>query len=170
VGTPASVRLNSRRTREEATTTKRADIAAVLAAILIASIILTIGRAALCADLSGRVLNSRGEAVSGVTVTVVNAKGDDAGKGVSDANGGYTISNLNPGTYKLNIVPGQWVMSYIGEKGLTVNWGLAPHSPPVAVATLGSAAESSGTAPSKISHGESRPDTAGAGRAKGTTD
>jgi carboxypeptidase family protein len=115
-------------------------------------------------------LNSRGEAVSGVTVSVVNAAADvDAGKGISDANGAYAISNLTPGTYKLGIVPGQWVMSYIPDKGLTVNWGLAPHSP-LAVATLGTAADSSGAAPSKISHEESRPDTAGSVRTKGTTD
>jgi len=116
-------------------------------------------------------LNSNGEAVSGVTVSVVNAAADvDAGKGISDANGAYAISNLTPGTYKLNIVPGQWVMSYIPDKGLTVNWGLAPHSPPVAVATLGTAPESAAAAPSKISHQESRPDTAGRGKAKGATD
>src|SRR5207253_10150681 len=116
-----------------------------IAAILIASISLISGRAASCADLVGRVLNSRGGAVSGITVTVVSAADVEAGKGTSDANGVYAISNLKPGTYKLNIVPGQWVMSYIGDKGLTVNWGLAPHSPPVAVATLGTAVDSSGT-------------------------
>ena len=116
-------------------------------------------------------MNSNGEAVSGVTVSVINVAADvEAGKTISDANGAYAISNLTPGTYKLNIVPGQWVMSYIPDKGLTVNWGLAPHSPPVAVATLGTAAESSAAAPSKVSHVELRPHTAGAGRAKGTTD
>ena len=157
-----------RQAREEATATT-ANIAAILIATITS--VLTIGQPPLCADLVGRVLNSSGEAVSGVTVSVVNAAADvDAGKDISDANGAYAISNLTPGTYKLNIVPGQWVMSYIPDKGLTVNWGLAPHSPPVAVATLGTAAESSGTEPSKISHQESRPDTAGSGRAKGTTD
>ena len=154
--------------REEATAT-RANIAAILIASIMT--VLTTGRPASCADLVGRVLNSRGAAVSGVTVSVVNAAADvDAGKGISDANGAYAISNLTPGTYKLGIVPGQWVMSYIPDKGLTVNWGLAPHSPPVAVATLGTAPESSSAAPSKISHQESRPNTAGSGRAKGTTD
>jgi hypothetical protein len=95
---------------------------------------------------------------------VVNAKDVDAGKAVSDATGAYAITNLTPGAYKLNIVPGQWVMSYVGDKGLTVNWGLAPHSPPVAVATLGTAADASATssaAPSKISQMKSRPETAG---------
>jgi hypothetical protein len=157
------------RVREEATTT-RTNIAAILIALIATS--LTIGQPALCADLVGRVLNSHGEAVSGVTVTVVKAAADvDAGKGISDANGAYAISNLTPGTYKFNIVPGQWVMSYIPDGGLTVNWGLAPHSPPVAVATLGTAADSSGAAaaPSKISHAESRPDTIGSGRVQGTS-
>ena len=115
-------------------------------------LILACYAAAWGADLVGRVINSRGEPVSGVTVSVVDAADVDAGKAVSDGNGGYAISNLKPGAYKLNIVPGQWLMSYIGKQGLTVNWGLAPHSPPVAVATLGTAAVSSVTtsvAPSK---------------------
>ena len=153
--------------REELTT-KRANIAA----ILIASVIVTTGRVALCADLVGRVLNSRGQAVSGVTVKVVNEKDIDVGKSISDASGAYAITNLSPGTYKLNILPGQWVMSYIGDKGLTVNWGLAPHSPPVAVATLGTAADVSapaGAAPSRISHTQSPPETVGSGIVKGTT-
>ena len=161
-----SVIRDAGRPREEVTAT-RANIGVIPAAILIASIALTIGGPALCADLVGRVLSSHGEAVSGVTVRVVNAKDVEAGKAVSDANGSYAISNLTPGAYKLNIVPGQWVMSYIGDKGLTVNWGLAPHSPPVAVATLGTAADSSGTsaAPSKISHME----TGGSDRIQGAT-
>lgn len=148
-------------------TTRRANIAAILIASVAS--VLTIGQMALCAELVGRVLNNRGEAVAGVTVTVVNAKDVDAGKAVSDASGNYAISNLTPGTYKFNIVPGQWVMSYVPEKGLTVNWGLAPHSPPVAVATLGTAADSSGTgsAPlSKISHAESRAEAGGKVRGK----
>jgi len=134
----------------------------VILITLITSMILVSGRAALCAELVGRVLNNRGEPVSGVTVTIVNEADVDAGKAVSDANGGYTISNLTPGAYKLNIVPGQWLMSYIGDKGLTVNWGVAPHSPPVAVATLGTATDTSvttSTVPSKISHTQARDGT-----------
>jgi hypothetical protein len=150
--------------REEVTT-RTANIAAILIASV--GIVLTLGRPALCADLVGRVLSSRGEAVSGITVTIVNAADVEAGKAVSDASGSYAISNLKPGTYKLNIMPSQWVMAYIGDKGLTVNWGLAPHSPPVAVATLGSAADNSMTAPSKISHPESRPETPGSDRVQG---
>jgi len=157
----------------EELTTKRANIAAILiASISIASVIVTTGRVALCADLVGRVLNSRGQAVSGVTVKVVNEKDIDAGKSISDASGAYAITNLSPGTYKLNILPGQWVMSYIGDKGLTVNWGLAPHSPPVAVATLGTAADVSapaGATTSRISHPQLAPETVGAGIVQGTT-
>src|SRR5713101_1327106 len=164
-GTPVSVIRSAGRLREEAAT-KKGNIAAIrmtsilIASVVIGSVLLTIARPALCADLVGRVLSSRGQAVSGVTVTVVNEKDVDAGKAVSDANGAYAISNLSPGAYKLNIVPGQWVMSYIGDKGLTVNWGLAPHSPPIAVATLGTEVDNSATssaARSKISNAQSQP-------------
>ncbi len=140
------------------------------AAALVASWVILIGGApASCADLVGRILNNRGEPVSGVTISVVNSAGVDAGKAVSDAHGGYAISNLTPGAYKLGC-PGQWVMSYIGDRGLTVNWGLAPHAPPVAVATQGTAADSSVTtaaAPSKISHVQSKRETGGSGAGSG---
>jgi len=130
--------------------------------ILITWIILGSGARASCADLVGKVLNNRGDPVSGVTVSVVNSQGVAAGRAVSDANGGYAISNLTPGAYKLGCCGDQWVMSYIGEQGLTVNWGLAPRSLPVAVARLGTAPDSTVTTsatPSKISHLQSKPET-----------
>jgi hypothetical protein len=165
-------RAKRRRPREEATT-RTANIAILIASIATATLtVLGSGQTAVCADLVGRILNNRGQAVSGITVTVVSAADVNAGKGVSDSNGSYAISNLTPGAYKLNIVPDQWVMSYIGEKGLTVNWGLAPHSTPVAVATLGTAADSAGadTAAPKNSHAKSQPETGGSHELQGTTD
>lgn len=131
---------------------------------LITWITLVSGAPASCADLVGRVMNSSGEPVSGVIVSVVNSAGVDAGKAVSDANGGYVISNLASGVYTLNSSGGEPVMSYIGDQGLTVNWGLAPHSPPVAIATLGTAPDSSVTtraAPPVISHVQSKPEMGG---------
>ena len=136
-----------------------------LRVILIAGITATCvisGGHALGADLVGRVLNSHGEAVSGVTVSVRNSSGVAAGKAVSDANGAYAISNLKPGTYTLTSSE-QSVMSYIGSLGLTVDWGIAPHAPPVAVARLGTTEDTAkdtmktGAVPSKISNHQSKP-------------
>jgi hypothetical protein len=131
--------------------------------ILIASIMTTMIGAppAWCADLVGTVSNSRGEPVPGISVTVVNSAGIDSGKAISDAHGRYAISNLAPGTYKLGS-SGQWVMSYVGDRGLTVNWGLAPHAAAVAVASQGTAPDSSMTmnaAPAKISQARAKPKT-----------
>jgi hypothetical protein len=117
-----------------------------------------IGAPAWCAELVGTVSNNRGEGVPGVSVAVVNSAGVDSGKAVSDAHGHYTISNLAPGTYKLGS-SGQWVMSYIGDRGLTVNWGLAPHAIAVAIARQGTAPDSSLTmsaAPARISQAQAR--------------
>ena len=147
---------------------KKADTAAALlmaswTIILIASIILVGGAPAWCADLVGTVFNSQGQAVPGVTVSVVNSAGADAGTGVSDARGRYAISKLSPGTYKLGS-SGQWVMAYIGDRGLTVNWGLAPHSPPVAIASQGTAGGSPLTTnvpAAKISQVRAKPETGG---------
>ena len=110
----------------------------VILLTLITSAVLESGRLGWCADLVGAVVNSHGEPVSGVTISVVNAAGAPAGEAVSDAKGAYTISNLSPGIYKLGSY-NQWVMSYIGEQGLTVDWRLGPHSAPVAVARFGTA-------------------------------
>jgi hypothetical protein len=137
---------------------------------LVTQIILISGAPASCADLVGRILNSRGEPVSGIQVSVIDSAGVDAGKAVSDARGAYAITNLAPGAYQLGC-NAQWVMSYIGSGGLTVNWGLAPHSPPVAVASLGTIADSSvtpGPAFSNISSAKSKPETSGSN--KGSSD
>jgi hypothetical protein len=130
---------------------------------LIAAVIMIVGlvfRApAWCANLVGMVSNNRGEPVPGVAVSVVNSAGIDSGKAVSDARGRYAISNLAPGIYKLGS-SGQWVMSYIGDRGLTVNWGLAPRQIPVAIAKQGTALDSPVTlsaAPAKISPVRAKP-------------
>jgi hypothetical protein len=130
--------------------------------ILLASIMTTmIGAPAWCANLVGTVSNNRGEGVPGVSVTVVNSADVDSGKAISDAHGHYAISNLAPGTYKLGS-SGQWVMSYIGDRGLTVNWGLAPHAIAVAIARQGTEPDSASTmsaAPAKISQARVKPKT-----------
>jgi hypothetical protein len=141
--------------------------------ILIASVIMICGIAshaqAWCADLVGTVSNNRGEPVSGVSVSVVNSAGIDSGKAVSDAHGRYAISNLAPGIYTLGS-SGQQVMSYIGDRGLTVNWGLAPHAAAVAVAKQGTAPDGPATMsapPTKISQARAKPETGRSGDGSG---
>jgi hypothetical protein len=141
--------------------------------ILIASVILIGGlidsAPAWCVDLVGMVSNNRGEPVPGVSVLVVNSAGVDSGRAVSDAHGRYAISNLTPGTYKLGS-SGQWVMSYVGDRGLTVNWGLAPHAVPVAVAKQGTAQDSAFmtiAAPTKISQARTKPENGRSGDGSG---
>jgi hypothetical protein len=128
--------------------------------ILITSITM-IGGPAWCANLVGTVSNNRGEGVPGVSVTVVNSAGIDSGKAISDAHGRYAISNLAPGIYTLGS-SGQQVMSYIGDRGLTVNWGLAPHAIAVAIARQGTehdSASAMSAAPAKISQARVKPKT-----------
>ena len=120
-----------------------------------------IGAPAWCANLVGTVSNNRGEGVPGVSVTVVNSAGIDSGKAISDVHGHYAISNLAPGTYTLDS-SGQQVMSYIGDRGLTVNWGLAPRTIAVAIARQGTEPDSASTtsaAPAKISQARAKPKT-----------
>ncbi len=150
-------------------TTRTENIAGVSMAswIVVLTLLVLIGNTpASCAELVGRMLNNRGQPVSGVTVFVENSANLEAGKAVSDANGAYAISNLKPGIYKLGAM-GQWVMSYIGDQGLTVNWGFTQHAPPVAVATLGTAVDNSATSASAAKISPVRTNTGSSGNGSG---
>jgi uncharacterized protein YfaS (alpha-2-macroglobulin family) len=88
------------------------------------------------ADIVGHVANDAGQPAAGVQLSVLNSSGASAGSVTSDAEGAYQIRDLKPGTYTL-VMKGQSVMSYLPKEGLTVNWGLSPGAPPLAVAKLG---------------------------------
>ncbi|HEY2663317.1 MAG TPA: hypothetical protein VGI47_03185, partial [Candidatus Binataceae bacterium] len=63
------------------------------------------------------------------------------GSGVTDENGQYVIHGLVPGTYTL-ISKGQSAVAYVGDQGLTVDWGIAPNSQMIAAARQGTSAQS----------------------------
>lgn len=88
------------------------------------------------ADIVGHVANEAGQPAAGVQVSVLNSSGAAAGSATSDAGGGYEIRDLKPGTYTLTM-KGQSVMSYLPKEGLTVNWGLSPGAPALAIAKVG---------------------------------
>ena len=95
------------------------------------------------ADIVGTIVNLAGAAIPGITVSVQNQAGAAVGNGVTDEAGQYVIHGLMPGTYTLT-AKGQSAVTYIGEQGITVNWGVAPNSQVIAVARQG-------TAPSAVS-------------------
>jgi carboxypeptidase family protein len=113
---------------------------------LIAGCALAAGTAApvLCADIVGTVQNANGYAVPGVTVSTRTTDGQNVGTAITDSQGNYTIDGVATGLYYITLTPppgsdllGQSAASYVGDPGLTVNWGVAPGRPSVAMAMPG---------------------------------
>ena len=92
--------------------------------------------AASSADIVGTIVNPAGAPMAGVTVAVQNQSGAAVGSGVTDETGQYAIHGLVPGIYTL-ISKGQSAVAYVGDQGLTVDWGVAPNSQVIAAARQG---------------------------------
>lgn len=113
----------------------RADVRKFFAAT--AAMMLAVSTSAVyAADIAGTVIDHSGAGVAGVRVSVENQAGKQIAEATSDAKGSYAFHDLAPGTYNFNL-KGQSAVAYVPEDGLTINWGLAPNSPPVASARQG---------------------------------
>jgi len=92
----------------------------------------------LSGDIVGTIVNLAGAPIAGVTVSVQNQAGAAAGASVSDGTGKYAIHDLAPGIYTL-ILNGQTGVTYVGDQGITVDWGIAANSQVIATARQGAA-------------------------------
>jgi hypothetical protein len=97
--------------------------------------------AASSADIVGTIVNPAGAPIAGMTVSVQNQAGAAVGSGVTDTDGQYVIHGLVPGTYTL-ISKGQSAVAYVGDQGLTVDWGVGPNSQIIAAARQGTTEQS----------------------------
>jgi hypothetical protein len=89
------------------------------------------------AEIVGRILNVGGQPAVNERVQLREFKsGQLVSELYSDHAGNYRIEDVTPGTYVI-YVRSQPGVAYVGQQGLTVDWGLAPNAPPVAVATRG---------------------------------
>ena len=116
-------------------------VASSLALVLLGSAV-----AASSADIVGTIVSTAGAPVTGVTVSVQNQAGAAVGSGVTNETGQYAIHGLVPGTYTL-ISKGQSAVAYVGEQGLTVDWGIAPNSQIIAAARQGTGQSAVSSAP-----------------------
>jgi len=107
--------------------------------VALSSGVLLLGYAAagLSADIVGTIVSPAGAPIPGVTVSVQSQAGAAVGASVSDGGGEYAIHGLAPGTYTL-MAKGQTAVAYLGDHGITVNWGIAPDSV-IAVGSQGTA-------------------------------
>ncbi len=108
--------------------------------VALSSYALLLGYAAagLSADIVGTTVDPAGSPIPGVTVSVQNQAGAAIGASVSDETGKYAIHGLPPGIYTL-IAKGQTAVAYVGDRGITVDWGIAANSQVIAAARQGTA-------------------------------
>jgi Carboxypeptidase regulatory-like domain len=116
-------------------------VASSLALVLLGSTV-----AVWSADIVGAIVNPSGSPLTGVTVSVQNQAGAAVSSGVTDESGQYVIHGLAPGTYTL-ISQGQTAVAYVGDQGLTVDWGIASNSQVIAAARQGTGQSAVSSAP-----------------------
>jgi hypothetical protein len=98
---------------------------------------------ALCADIVGTVLDTHGKPVQGIQITAGGPAGKMVAQAVTSAVGKYHLSSLDPGTYDYVLNPlqtgfkGGTAVSYLGIKGLTIDWKVSAKAPAIALASVG---------------------------------
>ncbi len=117
---------------------------AAIFVVLIAAVILSAEvQPASCADVSGTVTDSQGGAVADVRIAIKNMSNNALREARSKANGHYIVSGLGPGIYTYTLDPlgtgfkGGDAVSYLGAKGLTIDWHLSANSSAIALASEG---------------------------------
>jgi hypothetical protein len=97
-----------------------------------------------CASLAGVVTNLQGQPVSGIKISVQNSAKQILGQALTDTNGHYQITGIAPNTYDYLLNPMNTgykngsAVSYLGPKGLVINWKVSDSRGVLALAVMGS--------------------------------
>jgi hypothetical protein len=103
----------------------------------------SVGSFAVAADIVGTVTDASGQALNGSKISVADQSGRIAGNATTDQQGRYVIGGLRPGQYDITLDPatanlkGDTAVSYLNDRGLTVDWAVAPSREAIATARLG---------------------------------
>jgi Carboxypeptidase regulatory-like domain len=100
------------------------------------ALIATAAASAPCSDVVGEILDSLGQPISGTQISVLNSSGATVGRAVTGSDGAYAFRGLHPGAYTINS-SGKSVVTYVGNDGMKVNWGVRRGAEPVVVAEPG---------------------------------
>ena len=94
-------------------------------------------------NIVGTVTNAQKNPIRGIKITAKDPSGKILGETISNAEGYYSLENLNPGQYQLTLDPlqspfhGETVVASLGPQGLTVDWIVSESSKAIAAATPG---------------------------------
>ncbi len=87
--------------------------------------------AAWSANVVGSVVDTDSHPVNGIVITARNMAGKVFSQGTTNQQGRYEMTGLAPGEYQYRLDPGKSgfkpgsAVSYLGAKGLTINWKLS---------------------------------------------
>lgn len=107
------------------------------------SLMMSVGKVVLAADIVGTVVDASGSAVVGSKVSVADQSGRIAGDAITDQQGRYAIQGLRPGQYDIKLDPasadlkGSTAVSYVNDEGTTVDWSTGPSREAIATARPG---------------------------------
>ena len=107
------------------------------------ALVVSVGSLAFAADIVGTVMDASGQALNGSKVSAADQSGKVAGDAITDQQGRYVISGLRPGQYDIKLDPaaanlkGDTAVSYVDNKGLTVDWAVGPSREAIATARPG---------------------------------
>lgn len=108
-----------------------------------AAALLTLGtQQVLCADLAGSIVDTQGHPVSGAKILIKNLGKSILSEAHSNGNGRYQVSGVAPGSYQYILFPvsgfkGGDAVSYLSDKGLTIDWHVSGAAPAIAFASVG---------------------------------
>lgn len=115
----------------------------LLCATVAAVVMLTLGtQRVFCADLAGSIVDTQGHTVSGAKLLVKNLTNSTLSEVHSNGNGRYQVTGLPPGNYQYILFPvsrfkGGDAVSYLSDKGLTIDWHVTDTAPAIAFASIG---------------------------------
>jgi hypothetical protein len=107
-------------------------------------------RPVLCADVVGSVTDTQGRPVAGAKILVKNMGNNVLSEAHSNSSGRYQLTGLTPGTYQYILFPvsnfkGGDAVSYLSDKGLTIDWHVAGAAAAIAFASNGASSASGET-------------------------
>jgi hypothetical protein len=97
----------------------------------------------LAADVGGAILDQRGQPVAGISISAQKEGTKTSNQASSDEHGQYRIIGLAPGIYDFRLDPGKrrfkagTGVSYLDDRGLSVDWRVSPGSDAIAAAKEG---------------------------------
>jgi hypothetical protein len=102
-----------------------------------------------CAEVIGSVADTQGHPVAGAKILIKNLANNVMSEAHCNQSGRYQVTGLTPGTYQYILFPvsgfkGGDAVSYLGDKGLTIDWHVSGATAAIAFASNGAGGSSQG--------------------------